>query len=56
MTSGAEMTESVRTLILAFSIALSSVFIVLGVLVVRYKRYGLIAGYNRAPEEIRKTV
>lgn len=54
MTSGAEMTESVRALILAFSFALASVFIVLGVLVDRYKRYGLIAGYNRAPEEVRK--
>ncbi len=39
---------------LAVGFLLSLFFAVLGVLVVRYRCYGLIAGYNRAPDSVKQ--
>jgi len=49
-----DLTQSERTIILMTGMLLSSIFIILGILIVRYKYYNLIAGYNSAPEHIKK--
>jgi len=40
--------------ILMTGFLLSTIFIILGILIHRYKYYNLIAGYNSAPEHIKK--
>jgi len=37
-----------------FGTGLSFIFFILGILIYRYKHYYLIAGYNRAPEHVKK--
>jgi len=49
-----DIPESERNLILISGLLLSTIFIILGILIVRYKYYNLIAGYNSAPEHIKK--
>ena len=41
-------------IILIAGLLLSTIFIILGILIYRYKYYNLIAGYNSAPEHIKK--
>ena len=41
-------------IILIAGLLLSTIFIILGILIVRYKYYNLIVGYNLAPEHIKK--
>jgi len=54
MTSIVDLTQSERTIILMTGMLLSTIFIILGILIHRYKYYNLIAGYNQAPEHIKK--
>jgi len=54
MTSIVDLTQSERTIILMTGMLLSTIFIILGILIHRYKYYNLIAGYNSAPEHIKK--
>jgi hypothetical protein len=54
MASIFDLPENERNLILITGLILSTVFIILGVLVDRYKCYNLIAGYNLAPAHIKK--
>ncbi len=41
-------------IILIAGLLLSTIFIIFGILIVRYKYYNLIAGYNQAPKHIKK--
>jgi len=41
-------------IILIAGLLLSTIFIILGILIVQYKYYNLIAGYNQAPEHKKK--
>jgi len=54
MTSIVNLTQSERTIILMTAMLLSTIFIILGILIHRYKYYTLIAGYNQAPEHKKK--
>jgi len=54
MTSIVVLTQSERTIILMTGMLLSTIFIILGILIHKYKYYNLIAGYNSAPEHIKK--
>jgi len=54
MTSIKDLGDDELKTILIAGFLLSTIFIILGVLVVRYKYYNLIAGYNSAPEHIKK--
>jgi len=53
MTSIVDLTQSERTIILMTGMLLATIFIILGILIHRYKYYNLIAGYNSAPEHIK---
>jgi len=46
--------QSNRLIILCAGIVIAAVLVLLGVMVDRRRRYHLIAGYNRAPEEVKK--
>jgi len=54
MSSIKDLGDNELTIILMIGLLLSSIFIILGILVDRYKFYNLIAGYNSAPETIKK--
>ena len=45
---------NVPLLTLVFGGSLSLIFFVLGILIYKYKWYGLIAGYNLSPDHIKK--
>ncbi len=54
MMSIMDLSTAERLIILSCGLLLSGVFVWLGLLVGRGKRYQLIAGYNRAPDELKK--
>jgi len=54
MTSIFYILESERNLILMTGLFLSAIFIIVGILIVRYKYYNLIAGYNLSPDHLKK--
>jgi len=49
-----DLGDSELKTILMTGFLLSTIFIILGILIYRYKYYNLIAGYNQAPEHIKK--
>ena len=54
MSSLIEIVENDRNLIIFAGFTLSFIFIILGILIDRYKYYNLIAGYNLEPQHIKK--
>ncbi len=54
MTSIKDLGDYELKIILIAGLLLSTIFIILGILIVRYKYYNLIAGYNQAPEHKKK--
>ena len=54
MTSIFYILENERNLVLMTGLVLSPIFIIFGILIVRYKYYNLIAGYNLSPDHIKK--
>jgi len=54
MTSINGLGNSELKIILIAGLLLSTIFIILGILIYRYKYYNLIAGYNSAPEHKKK--
>ncbi|NIP38752.1 MAG: DUF3784 domain-containing protein [Candidatus Dadabacteria bacterium] len=54
MTSLIEIAQNDRNLIIIAGFALSSIFIILGILIGRRKYYNLIAGYNLEPKHIKE--